>query len=166
MLQQFENSANPAMHARTTGLEIWQECDGMVDIFVAGVGSGGTVTGNAIALKRHNPGIRIVAVEPASSAVLTGKPAGQHQIQGIGAGFVPKNYYPQVIDEVIAVSDEDAIQTARDLAREESIFAGISAGAALHAASRLARRPENLGKRIVVLLPDTGERYLSTALVE
>lgn len=166
ILQQFENPHNPSVHARTTGEEIWLDTEGNVDIFVAGVGTGGTVSGTGSSLKSHNPAVKVVAVEPASSAVLSGQPSGAHKIQGIGAGFVPKNYDAQVVDEIIPVANEDAFAAARAIAKEEGIFVGISSGAALHAATLLAMRPENAGKRIVVLLPDTGERYLSTALVE
>ena len=165
ILQQFDNPANPAAHVQTTGEEIWQDSEGKVDVFVAGVGTGGTVSGITKALKAHNPDIRIVAVEPAESALLSGKPAAPHQIQGIGANFVPKNYQAEYVDEVIPVGSDDAIATARAIAREEGIFVGISSGAALHAACLLARRPEFEGKNIIVLLPDTGERYLSTALL-
>ena len=166
ILQQFENPANPAVHQHTTGEEIWEQAEGQVDIFVAGVGTGGTVSGTGAALKAHNPNVKVVAVEPASSAVLSGFPSGAHKIQGIGAGFVPKNYNSEVIDEILPISNEDALQTARDIAKEEGIFVGISSGASLAAAILLAKRPENKGKRIVALLPDTGERYLSTALLE
>lgn len=166
ILQQFENPANPAVHQQTTGEEIWEQAEGQVDIFVAGVGTGGTVSGTGAALKAHNPNVKVVAVEPASSAVLSGYPSGAHKIQGIGAGFVPKNYNSEVIDEILPISNEDALQTARDIAKEEGIFVGISSGASLAAAIQLAKRPENKGKRIVALLPDTGERYLSTALLE
>lgn len=166
ILQQFENPANPAVHTATTGRELWDETEGKIDIFVAGVGTGGTVSGTASVLKRFNPNVHVVAVEPASSAVLSGQPSGAHKIQGIGAGFVPKNYNASLIDEVLAVQNEDAFSAARAIAREEGIFVGISSGAALHAATQVALRPENKGKRIVVILPDTGERYLSTALVE
>lgn len=166
ILQQFENPANPAVHTATTGRELWDETEGKIDIFVAGVGTGGTVCGTASVLKRLNPNVHVVAVEPASSAVLSGQPSGAHKIQGIGAGFVPKNYNASLIDEVLAVQNEDAFSAARAIAREEGIFVGISSGAALHAATQVALRPENKGKRIVVILPDTGERYLSTALVE
>lgn len=165
ILQQFENPANPAIHKATTGEEIWAQSEGKIDIFVAGVGTGGTVSGTGEALKAHNPGIKVVAVEPATSAVLSGKPAGPHKIQGIGANFIPKNYNPAVIDKVFPVGNDEAIETARAIAKEEGIFVGISSGAALYAATELARLPENKGKRIVVLLPDTGERYLSTDLV-
>lgn len=166
ILQQFENPANPAIHGATTGREIWDETEGKVDIFVAGVGTGGTVSGTAAVLKRLNPAVKVVAVEPASSAVLSGQPSGAHKIQGIGAGFVPKNYDASLIDEILPVQNEDAFAAARAIAREEGIFVGISSGAALHAATQVALRPENKGKRIVVVLPDTGERYLSTALLE
>lgn len=166
ILQQFENPANPAVHVRTTGEEVWTDSEGKVDVFVAGVGTGGTVSGVAKALKSHNPNIYVVAVEPASSAVLSGNPSGAHKIQGIGAGFVPKNYSAELIDEVLPVSNEDAFATARAVAKEEGIFVGISSGAAAYAASVVAQRPEFTGKNIVVLLPDTGERYLSTALLE
>ena len=166
ILQQFENPANPAIHEATTGREIWDETGGKVDIFVAGVGTGGTVSGTAAVLKRLNPAVKVVAVEPASSAVLSGQPSGAHKIQGIGAGFVPKNYDASLIDEILPVQNEDAFDAARAIAREEGIFVGISSGAALHAATQVALRPENKGKRIVVVLPDTGERYLSTALLE
>ena len=166
ILQQFEHPANPAVHVRTTGEEVWTDSEGKVDVFVAGVGTGGTVSGVAKALKAHNPNIYVVAVEPASSAVLSGNPSGAHKIQGIGAGFVPKNYSAELIDEVLPVSNEDAFATARAVAKEEGIFVGISSGAAAYAASVVAQRPEFAGKNIVVLLPDTGERYLSTALLE
>ena len=166
ILQQFENPANPAIHEATTGKEIWDETGGKVDIFVAGVGTGGTVSGVAAVLKRLNPAVRVVAVEPASSAVLSGQPSGAHKIQGIGAGFVPRNYDASLIDEILPVQNEDAFAAARAIAREEGVFVGISSGAALHAATQVALRPENKGKRIVVVLPDTGERYLSTALLE
>lgn len=165
ILQQFENPANPAIHTRTTGEEIWADTEGQVDIFVAGVGTGGTVSGTAAALKAHRPDVKVVAVEPATSAVLSGQPSGAHKIQGIGAGFVPGNYDGSLIDEVLPVGNDEAFATARAIAKEEGIFVGISSGAALHAATVLALRPENQGKRIVVLLPDTGERYLSTPLV-
>lgn len=166
ILQQFENPANPAVHARTTGEEIWQDSEGNVDVFVAGVGTGGTVSGTAKALKAHNPAIRVIAVEPATSAVLSGQKPGAHKIQGIGAGFVPSNFDASLIDEILPVSNEDAFATARAIAREEGIFVGISSGAAAYAASVVAQRPELAGKNIVVLLPDTGERYLSTALLD
>ncbi len=166
ILQQFENPANPAIHAKTTGEEIWKDTEGKVDVFVAGVGTGGTVSGTAKALKAHNPNVYVVAVEPASSAVLSGQPSGTHKIQGIGAGFEPKNFDRPLIDEILPVSNEDAFATARAVAKEEGIFVGISSGAAAYAASVIAQRPEFAGKNIVVLLPDTGERYLSTALLE
>ena len=166
ILQQFDNPANPAIHYRTTGEEIWRDTDGKVDVFVAGVGTGGTVSGVAKALKSYNPNVHIVAVEPASSAVLSGQPSGAHKIQGIGAGFEPKNFDRPLIDEIIPVSNEDAFATARALAKEDGLFVGISSGAAAYAASVIAQRPEFAGKNIVVLLPDTGERYLSTALLE
>lgn len=166
ILQQFENPANPSIHLTTTGEEIWNQSEGKIDIFVAGVGTGGTVSGAGAALKKHNPAVKVVAVEPASSAVLSGQPSGAHKIQGIGAGFVPKNFNAEVVDEILPVANEDAFAAARAIAKEEGIFVGISSGAALHAATVLAQRPENAGKRIVALLPDTGERYLSTALLE
>ena len=166
ILQQFENHANPSIHLATTGEEIWNQSEGKIDIFVAGVGTGGTVSGAGDALKKHNPAVKVVAVEPASSAVLSGQPSGAHKIQGIGAGFVPKNFNAEVVDEILPVANEDAFAAARAIAKEEGIFVGISSGAALHAATVLAQRPENAGKRIVALLPDTGERYLSTALLE
>ena len=166
ILQQFENPANPSIHLATTGEEIWNQSKGKIDIFVAGVGTGGTVSGAGAALKKHNPSVKVVAVEPALSAVLSGQPSGAHKIQGIGAGFVPKNFNAEVVDEILPVANEDAFAAARAIAKEEGIFVGISSGAALHAATVLALRPENAGKRIVALLPDTGERYLSTALLE
>ena len=166
ILQQFENPANPSIHLATTGEEIWNQSEGKIDIFVAGVGTGGTVSGAGAALKKHNPAVKVVAVEPASSAVLSGQPSGAHKIQGIGAGFVPKNFNAEVVDEILPVANEDAFAAARAIAKEEGIFVGISSGAALHAATVLAQRPENAGKRIVALLHDTGERYLSTALLE
>ncbi|MBR4130868.1 MAG: cysteine synthase A [Bacteroidaceae bacterium] len=166
ILQQFENPANPAIHVKTTGEEIWTDTDGKVDVFVAGVGTGGTVSGVAKALKAHNPKVYVVAVEPASSAVLSGQPSGAHKIQGIGAGFEPKNFDRPLIDEILPVSNEDAFATSRAIAKEEGIFVGISSGAAAYAATVVAQRPEFAGKNVVVLLPDTGERYLSTALLE
>ncbi|MBQ7361974.1 MAG: cysteine synthase A [Bacteroidaceae bacterium] len=164
ILQQFKNPANPLVHELTTGEEIWRDTDGTVDIFVAGVGTGGTVSGVGRALKRHNPDIRIVAVEPASSPVLEGGSPGPHKIQGIGANFIPDNYDATVVDEVIGVPNEAAFETARELAATEGFLAGISSGAALYAARIIASRPGNEGKRIVALLPDGGERYLSTDL--
>ncbi len=161
---QFDNPSNPAAHERTTAQEIWRDTDGEVDIIVAGVGTGGTISGTARGLKSHNPAIKAVAVEPASSAVLEGKPAGKHAIQGIGAGFVPVNFDRDAIDEIMAVTDEDAKEGARTLSREEGLLAGVSAGAAFHAAVQLARMEENVGRMIVVILPDTGDRYLSTDL--
>jgi len=162
--QQFENPANTEIHRITTGEEIWNDTDGLVDIFVGGVGTGGTISGVGAALKAHNPDIQIVAVEPADSPVLSGGNPGPHKIQGIGAGFIPKNFNPEVVDEIIQVSNDQSIKTARQLAREEGMLVGISSGAAAYAATILALRPENKGKNIVVLLPDTGERYLSTLL--
>ena len=164
ILQQFENPANPARHYATTGPEIWRDTEGQVDIFVAGVGTGGTVSGVGKYLKEQNPRVQVVAVEPKSSPVLNGGPSGPHKIQGIGAGFVPKTYDAAVIDEVFDVENDDAIRTSRQVGREEGLLVGISAGAALYAASQIALRPEYKGKRVVVLLPDTGERYLSTVL--
>lgn len=164
IMRQFDNPANPAAHARTTALEIWEDTDGTIDIFVAGVGTGGTLSGTSRGLKALKPEIEAIAVEPETSAVLSGEKAGAHKIQGIGAGFIPSNYDATLVDRVIKVSDEHAMEAARLLARTEGVLAGISSGAALYAAIELARKPENDGKTIVVLLPDTGDRYLSTPL--
>ena len=164
--QQFENPANPEAHIQTTGPEIWKDTEGKVDIFVSAAGTGGTVTGVGTFLKSKNPNVQIVAVEPDTSAVLSGKPAGPHKIQGIGAGFVPKTYNPEVVDEIYLTNDVKAGNIARRAAKEEGLLVGISSGAALEAALTIAKRPENKGKTIVALLPDTGERYLSTWLFE
>ena len=161
---QFVNPANPAIHRRTTGPEIWKDTDGAVDAFVAGVGTGGTVTGVGEYLKSQNPNVKVVAVEPATSAVLSTGVAGAHKIQGIGAGFVPEVLNTSVYDEIIPVSNEDAFATGKLIGKQEGVLVGISSGAAVHAAIELAKRPESKGKTIVVLLPDTGDRYLSTPL--
>lgn len=162
--QQFENPANPEAHFRTTAEEIWRDTDGKIDYFVAGVGTGGTLSGTARGLKRHNPAIMAIGVEPAGSPVLSGGQAGPHKLQGIGAGFIPRNFDPSVVDSIVTVADDDAIAASRLLARKEGLLVGISSGAALHAALNIARKDENAGKTIVALLPDTGERYLSTPL--
>ena len=166
ILQQFENPANPLAHERTTAEEIWQDTDGKIDIFVAAVGTGGTLTGTALGLKKKNPNIRIVAVEPTGSPVLSGGKAGPHKIQGIGAGFIPKILDTSLIDQIIPVTDEDAMRTSRELSATEGLLVGISSGAAAFAAREIAKDEANQGKRIVVLLPDTGERYLSTELFQ
>ena len=164
ILQQFENPANPLAHYRTTGPEIWRDTDGTVDFIVGGVGTGGTISGTAKYLKEQKPSVVAVAVEPETSAVLSGKPSGAHKIQGIGAGFIPGNYNAEVIDKVVPVGDKEAVAASRLLASAEGVLCGISSGAAFHAALELARDPQNAGKTIVAILPDTGERYLSTIL--
>ena len=164
--QQFENEANPAIHEKTTANEIWNDTDGKVDIFVSAVGTGGTITGTARGLKAKNPDIKVVAVEPATSAVLSGEKPGPHKIQGIGAGFVPKVVDLDIIDEIIKVENDQAFDSSREVAKTDGLLVGISAGSAIYAATVLAKRPENKDKNIVVLLPDTGERYLSTSLFD
>lgn len=164
--QQFNNPANPEVHRKTTAEEIWRDTEGSVDIFVAGVGTGGTITGVGEVLKQRKPGVKIIAVEPTDSAVLSGGNKGPHKIQGIGAGFVPDNFNKDVVDEIYAVRNEDAFDTSRKLSKTEGLLVGISSGAAVFAAAQIAKRPENKGKVIVALLPDTGERYLSTALYQ
>jgi cysteine synthase A len=164
MLDQTNNPANPEVHRLTTGPEIWDDTAGAVDVFVAGVGSGGTITGVGEVLKARKPSVRIVAVEPDGAAVLSGRPAGPHQMPGIGVGFIPAVLNRDILDEVIAVSDPDAFAAARALARTEGIIAGVSAGAALHAALEIAARPESTGRMIVVMIPDTGERYITSSL--
>ena len=166
ILGQFTNMANPAAHEKTTGEEIWRDTDGKVDIFIAGIGTGGTVSGTGKALKAHNPKVEIIGLEPASSAVITTGVAGPHKIQGIGAGFVPKTFMSEYVDKVMTVKDEDAFNGARILARRLGLLVGISSGAAFWLASSIAKKPENDGKTIVALLPDTGERYLSTTLFQ
>ena len=164
--QQFENPANPAIHKSTTGEEIWRDTDGKVDIFIAGVGTGGTISGVGAALKEKNPAVQIIAVEPTDSPVLSGGPKGPHKIQGIGAGFVPANFNKDVVDEIYKVTNDEAFEASRQLAKSEGLLVGISSGAAAYAATQIGKRQENKGKTIVVLFPDSGERYLSTALFQ
>ena len=164
ILGQFTNPANPQKHYDTTAVELWNDTDGDIDIFVAGVGTGGTLSGIGKYLKEKNPNIKIVAVEPTTSPVLSGGKSGPHKIQGIGAGFIPQTYHAEVVDEILTIDNDNAIRTGRQLAQQEGLLVGISSGAAAFAAAELAQRPENKDKKIVVLLPDTGERYLSTAL--
>ncbi|KRE46223.1 cysteine synthase A [Paenibacillus sp. Soil724D2] len=164
--QQFSNPANPEIHRNTTAEEIWNDTDGKVDIFIAGVGTGGTITGVGEVLKQRNPSVQVIAVEPADSPVLSGGSRGVHHIQGIGAGFVPDNFKSSVVNEIFTVTNEDAVTTARELAKTEGLLVGISSGAAAYAAREIAKRPENKGKTIVIILPDTGERYLSTNLFD
>ncbi len=162
--QQFNNPSNPEIHKKTTAEEIWRDTDGKVDIFIAGVGTGGTISGVGEVLKKRKPGVKIIAVEPFDSPVLSGGSKGPHKLQGLGAGFIPDNYNKEVVDEVLTVKSEEAFEASRKLAKAEGLLTGISSGAALHAATQVAKRPENKGKTIIVLLPDTGERYLSTTL--
>ena len=164
ILQQFENESNPLVHYRTTGPEIWRATDGEVDFLIGGVGTGGTISGTGKYLKERRPSLAVIAVEPASSAVLSGEPSGAHKIQGIGAGFIPKNFNPEIVDKVVKVTDTEAVWASRLLAREEGVLAGISSGAAFYSALQVAKKERNIGKTIVAILPDTGERYLSTIL--